>query len=563
MPSWLRRYWQVALILVLAGALRGVWLTADPPVSDPVGIVWHDEGAWTHNARNQALWGVWRTDAWNPVFIAPVFTALEAVAFSTFGVGTWQARIVPAVSGLAAILALMIGLRATSGRHAALCGGLLLATNYTWVMWNRAALMESTMTAFMVIAWSAYAVADHRHRWGLMAGGAAVAAFFTKAAAAFFVAALLLEIAGAWWQSRRSPLSWSAPTATLLGLAGSGLLVAGLFVLPYWTEFQFYNWEMTVERKPTYSLDALIQRASWLPVVHGVFSRSWLVVVLGSLAALRCVARWRDAPPAIRLLVLWVVVGLLELVVHDSGNERRYVMFIPAFVGLFAHTIADRTSPGALRGLATRVATAGLAMILGYLIAGSLIRLFMLDAVMAGDYRWTVRSAAALAVAAGVWTWRYGPPWRNVPAGAVTAALILTVGIDFQLFGRFAAGRTTHNVNASRMLSGLLPPDTLVHGKLANGLALENRIRPVFVGRGFGNYADRFGRDDVRYILSYTQANGEDAPGYEGDVILDVLRHYPDRRFVVEFDVQETPGSDRAALIAKFPDGPDPRARNQ
>ncbi len=36
-----------------------------------------------------------------------------------------------------------------------------------------------------------------------------------------------------------------------------------------------------------------------------------------------------------------------------------------------------------------------------------------------------------------------------------------------------------------------LPPGTLVHGKLANGLALESRITPVFVGRGFGNYEDR------------------------------------------------------------------------
>ena len=46
-----------------------------------------------HNARNRALWGTWRTDDWNPVFIAPVFTALEYAAFAAFGVGTWQARL--------------------------------------------------------------------------------------------------------------------------------------------------------------------------------------------------------------------------------------------------------------------------------------------------------------------------------------------------------------------------------------------------------------------------------------------------------------------------------------
>jgi hypothetical protein len=45
----------LAGVLVLAALLRGVWLTADPPTSPSVGIVWHDEGAWVHNARNKAL----------------------------------------------------------------------------------------------------------------------------------------------------------------------------------------------------------------------------------------------------------------------------------------------------------------------------------------------------------------------------------------------------------------------------------------------------------------------------------------------------------------------------
>jgi len=65
-----------AAILLAATAQRTVWLRADPP-NTSVGIVWHDEGSWVHNARNAALWGTWRTDNWNPVFIAPVFTALE------------------------------------------------------------------------------------------------------------------------------------------------------------------------------------------------------------------------------------------------------------------------------------------------------------------------------------------------------------------------------------------------------------------------------------------------------------------------------------------------------
>ena len=63
----------------IAVAARAMWLTADPPSDPTVGIVWHDEGAWVHSARNKAIWGEWRTDSWNPVFLAPVFYPVDAL----------------------------------------------------------------------------------------------------------------------------------------------------------------------------------------------------------------------------------------------------------------------------------------------------------------------------------------------------------------------------------------------------------------------------------------------------------------------------------------------------
>jgi hypothetical protein len=73
----------------------------------------------------------------------------------------------------------------------------------------------------------------------------------------------------------------------------------------------------------------------------------------------------------------------------------------------------------------------------------------------------------------------------------------------------------------------------------------------VFVGRGFGNYDDRFERDDVRYILTYELPR----EGYESQpgLIAEILARYPQRRRVATFDVDETPDFDRAALIDKQP----------
>ena len=120
----------LALVIVLAALLRGVFPYADPPWTTTVGIVWHDEGAWVHNARNKALFGRWSEDAWNPLYIAPVFTYLEYVSFAMFGVGVWQARLLSELAGIASVVLLACGVRRIAGRDAGLIAGALLATNY-------------------------------------------------------------------------------------------------------------------------------------------------------------------------------------------------------------------------------------------------------------------------------------------------------------------------------------------------------------------------------------------------------------------------------------------------
>ena len=78
------RRWLAGLLatLLLALALRAVFPVADPPWLAPIGITWHDEGVWAHNARNKALFGQWQLDQWNPMFVSPVFTGLEYLELS-------------------------------------------------------------------------------------------------------------------------------------------------------------------------------------------------------------------------------------------------------------------------------------------------------------------------------------------------------------------------------------------------------------------------------------------------------------------------------------------------
>ncbi|MGH9371517.1 MAG: ArnT family glycosyltransferase [Vicinamibacterales bacterium] len=543
-------------VCVIALALRILFLTADAPWNPFVGIVWHDEGAWVHNARNRALFGQWSLDGWNPMYVAPVFTALEYGSFVAFGVGVWQARLVSVVAGMASGVLGALGVRRLAGPMAGIVAGALLATNYVYVMYNRAAIMEATMVAFIVAAWYCYVRAQESPVWGAAAGVCALLSFFTKAAAAFFIAALVLEalIAAARLRPAETATGRRAGVAALAGLAGAAICAWIFFVGPNWTEYQFYNWQMSVTRKPTYTLGALIDRASWFPVLHDLFTRMWLVLLVATAGALTWLSRWRLLAPPLRLLLLWIGLGVVELIVHDVGNERRFIFFIPALIAMASIVLGgtrafDTTD---LARMPRRRALLALPVVLfaGYVLSSAAIRLMFLY-----EIRPVVRLATATAILLTVAlyaSWPAVPRWLSrerwtARAGLAVAALVCAG--DVAQFAQWAAGRSYENVTASVRLGSILPPDTLVHGKLANGLALENRIRPVFVGRNFGNYADRKRRDDVRYILTYI------APcvGYEGPVINEVLEAYAERRVLMTFDVSETTtGHDRAALIDKF-----------
>jgi hypothetical protein len=559
-------------LVLLAIALRGLFPAADPPWRSTVGVVWHDEGAWVHNARNKALFGEWRQDEWNPVFIAPVFTALEYASFKAFGVGVRQARLVSEVAGVLSVILLALGVRRVAGDRAGFIAGALLATNYVYVMYDRAAIMEALMAAFIVASWYCSTRAERQPRWGGLAGAMATLAFFTKAAAAFYLAALALaavmRLVEGWnaGAGRSRALNMDLPPKggsyagsmwTLGGLAVSFGVIAAVFVLPHWRDYQFYNWQISVTRKPSYDLTSVLTRVIWFPILHDTFSRMWAVLCLGLFGAWGVLARWRQSTDGERLLLLWIAVGSAELLVHDVGNERRFVFLIPALVAL-ASLVLVRGSllPAEVSRVPRRdvLILAPAIFYSAYVLCAPLARLPFLAEVHGHVLHHAVRLAAAAAIVLGaavVAAWSRLSAAASRPGWGATAANALAIAFaswNVAQFGEWAVNRTYKNYEASLAVGRALPPDTLVQGKLANGLALENRIRPLFIGHEFGNYADRNVRDDVRYILTYT------SPwlGYEGSQIKDVLDASPGWRIIMNLDVAETPsGHDSAALIDK------------
>ena len=278
------RRWLTGLLatLLLALALRAVFPVADPPWLAPIGITWHDEGVWAHNARNKALFGQWQLDQWNPMYVSPVFTGLEYLSFSVFGVGLWQARLVSVVAGVAATAALALGLRATATPAVALAGAALLAVNFTWVMYleggaagghdgrlpggvvgvlhpRRARLAlgpwRSRLRAARVLHEGLGGVFPDRARAGRVLGGMA-----GLAQAATF-----------------ERLPWRVRWRRLRDSAWAQSVLLAAFVVPHWGEYSFYNLFVYGSRRSSVGAGPLLDRASWFPVVHGFFTRQWLL----------------------------------------------------------------------------------------------------------------------------------------------------------------------------------------------------------------------------------------------------------------------------------------------
>ncbi len=569
----------VALLLIVfaALALRLLYPVADPPSTPSVGVVWHDEGAWVHNARNRALFGEWTLDQWNPMYVTPVLTGLEYLSFSTLGVGLRQARLVPELLGVLSVLLIGLGVARVANRRAGTMAAALLATNFVYVMYNRAATIEGTMVPLLVIAWYAYARAQTSPRWGLIAALSAILACFTKASAVFFVVALgldaTLSLAGL---PGNEPASEGGPAATALrraggytlaGLAAASLLALVVFVGPNWQAYRFYNWQISVTRKPSYALRAFIDRATQLPLVADFFTRMWLVLIVAVVAALGRLAVWRRIAAAERLLMLWMGLGVAELIVHDV-QERRLLFLIPPMVALAAIALGRaRLLPADVsRVRPSRVWLAAPLVFYGfYAIAGSMVRVPLMYRIDPGEHPGpAVRTAAvvaALAALALCAAWRHAGRWfarQRWRTGLSLLVATLVIAGDLAQYGQWASGHTDKNYRAMVLIGQWLPPGTLVHGKLANGLALESRIRPIFVGRGFGNYAGRTTRDDVRYVATYVSP----FIGYEGgrdsssgrSIIWDILDAYPNRKVLHVFDVCESPGGrDAAMLVDKMP----------
>lgn len=430
-----------ALLLVVGGALllRLLWLNADAASTLTwSGAPFTDEGLYSHTARNQALFDVWRTDEWDNRLVSPLFDLLAFGVYSLLGVGYVQLRLISVLFATAALPLFWHFLRLDLGPRWALLATALWGCDYFWFQYSRLGLLETSMVAWLVAAaWCWRRAVDGRVWWAVGCGVCAGIAWVWKSLALLFVPVPLLALllVGAWpsGQPRRRQVGGGY----LLGL----VLVLGVYLggwyLPQQAALAHYNQFYAADRLPGSLAEA--GRVLWNTLrAREVWGQTPLLVVGGLLGVARAGGGlWHGRlRPAVAFCLAWAICGAALLLMPYSPS-RYYTLILPALVAL------------AVSGV-----------------------------VAPEQQRW--RSAMQLA------------------AIGLTCLCLLWNG---WWYVEWARQRRTSLIDSSRALQRLVPPGELVLGVTACGLSLENELRCAPPFAGLVNDDQPLERLGVRYVL--------------------------------------------------------------
>lgn len=383
----------VALILLLALAVRGVALTAVPP-----GLT-HDEANHGREALG-VLDGVYLFYFPLNYGSEPLYSYTAALSMWLFGEGLFALRLVNVVFGVAAIGLMALWAARAFGWETAVLAAAIYALSFWPLASSREALRAGMLPFFTAAAiWFFWLIVTNekagKRRWWLAAAFGAAVAFTLHIYLAARVAWLIFPGFLLYLALIHRPLFRRAWGPTV-----AGLLLVGLLVTPMFVYLQLHPEALTrldMLDRPLQDLRA----ANFGPVLRNVsgallafvwpgagdrflaynipgrpvFEAVTAVFFLLGLA----LSLWRWRSPAHALLLLWFAVGIIpSLITGATANTTRNMAAQPAVLLLPA--IGFMGLADWLRGRwAVRPA---------WLVGGALLWLLVAGAVSSYDYFW-------------------------------------------------------------------------------------------------------------------------------------------------------------------------------
>ena len=341
-------------------------------------LVKPDEGRYAEISREMVVTGDWITPRLNGIkyFEKPPFQYwATALAYQTFGVNEWTARLWTALSGFLGILVVWFGGSRLFGSQAGQLGALFLASNLYYVALGHINTLDMGLTFFLMVSLAAFLLAQkespgaaRERNWMLLAWGAAAGAVLSKGLIGVVIPSATLVIYSA---LNRDFTPWRR-LHVMSGLVLFLVIAAPWFIAvtlrnPEFPNFffiheHFQRYTSTVHRReeaPWYFLAILvIVLIPWIPLaLHGLFS-AWRT-------------RAAEAFSAQRFLVVWCGFVLIFFSLSGSKLPAYLLPLFPALALLLGPYLSTVRQPILL-------ATISLAIVISLL--GLIALPFALDA---------------------------------------------------------------------------------------------------------------------------------------------------------------------------------------
>ncbi len=512
----------IPAVLLMVG-IRLVDLESDPYrwLDWDTGLM-TDEGFYSHNARNVALFGHPRTDEFNNMLASPLLHYLQSAVFTAFGFTTVNARLISVLLSLLTIVIYFAALRRSFGIRVAVTATLFLGLDHTNVLFNRMALLDTPATLLAVCVFYAVVRASdvqskRRIAWLAGCGVLLGLTFVTRSLCLYLIPAALIAFA----LPSRDPISIRVRIGRIGPLIGGLMVVlllyAVMWYLPNKNEIDHMNGYYRMVQLQPDSVGRLAAniRIAFLGDRYGVFP--YLFRHTPVLFALALLGLWgavclhrpncptsptRQTPTTQRpndpttqlFLAAWLLSAWALFAVSNYAPNRYFVSTYPALFGLAS--IALWRLPGListvrLNDRKTAVGMAIVAWFLGYHALESVLHrggLLSPSATL-----WVLYTAPTL-LSAALFRWPIRIPDRRLsPARyrlmVVVPILIGWTGINAGWLADWWVHREYTLSESSIWLSRNLPPGSVLMGDVAPGLGMDTPFVTANVMKGFANDA--------------------------------------------------------------------------
>ena len=483
----------VFLLLLIVAGFRSLQLGADPPSDFSwSGGYFADEGFWSHNARNAALFGEPVQDEWDARPVSPVFTRFQQLSFTLFGPGILQVRLIGLLSSLLLALAAFALFRTQFDPQVAFVCAILGSLNYPMMVLGRQGILDPFAAALCLVA---LALAMRKSTLFIFISGVL---FVTVCATKYLMVYAIVPFIYILWSSKQY---WPFVAGALI----TGFIWLFFNYLPHRELLNAYNAYYASQQ--SWELSAVLKNIVTQPF-YLYFVKTPAILCLANLGIWVFLAgRMNGAPASVKVCVIWLLAGILFFALWRYRPFRYYTSLIPpmaamaTFVLFHLNDFSDALKTGKPRlliyaGVLFPVLQLGFVLVdrwANWKIVPSELGIHSLDSLLLIGLSLIV-----------LWSLQRGGKRVQIAVWAFVAVLFLS---DMRNYLVWMLRPEFNAMAISRDLERRAP-NGIITGQWAPELCLDNELRVIPVWHGFVNSQNPFQKFGITHVLQWKYSLG-------------------------------------------------------